>query len=175
MRHDLGLGEAVHLLAHGGDRLVEAGIAIRHGTLRAADQRDGAGAGGGGSGGDEVADIGGEKRRLVLLGHTELMRARDLALAHRHAAGELRGIFGGADLREQSLHLAEAAFVGHAARVARDLVERLGIGGDPGKPMRRMLLALERVAVDLAALADLAGDGLAAAVAQAVGRLRRRV
>ena len=175
MRHDLGLGEAMHLLAHGSDRLVEAGIAIRHGTLRAADQRNGAGAGGGGGGGDEVADIGGEKRRLVLFRHAKLMRARDLALAHRHAAGELRGIFGGADLREQSFHLAEAAFVRHAVRIGCDLVQRLGIGGDPGKPVRRVLLALERVAIDLAALADLAGNCVPRAVAQAAGRLCRRV
>jgi hypothetical protein len=41
--------------------------------------------------------------------------------------------------------------------------------------MGSMLLALEHVAVDLASLADLAGDRIAAAVAQAAGRLRRRV
>ena len=103
------------------------------------------------------------------------MRARDLALAHRHAAGELRGIFGGADLREQRLHLAETAFVRHAVRIGCDLVQRLGIGGDPGEAVRRMLLALERVAVDLVALADLAGNGLARPVAQAAGGLCRRV
>ena len=46
MRHDLGLGEAVHLVADGLERLVEAGIAVMvSGTLRVADQRDGAGAG----------------------------------------------------------------------------------------------------------------------------------
>ena len=38
--------------------------------------------------------------------------------------------------------------------------------------MRRVLLALERLAVDLAALADLAGDGVAAAVAQRAWRPR---
>jgi hypothetical protein len=41
--------------------------------------------------------------------------------------------------------------------------------------MRRVLLALERVAVDFAALADLACDGIAAAVAQRTGGLCRRV
>jgi hypothetical protein len=39
--------------------------------------------------------------------------------------------------------------------------------------MHRMLLALERLAVDLAALADLAGDGFAAAVAQDIGGFGR--
>ena len=101
------------------------------------------------------------------------MGARDLALAHHHAAIELRRVFGGADLREQRLHLAEAAFVRHAARIARHLIEGLGVGGDPGKAMRRVLLALERLAVDLAALANLAGDGVAAAVAQRTGGLGR--
>ena len=73
---------------------------------------------------------------------------------------ELRGIFRGADLGEQCLQLAEAAFVGHAAGIVRDLIERLGIGGDPSKPMRGVLLALDRLAVDLAAGWNLGGDGL---------------
>ena len=117
--------------------------------------------------------IGGEERGLVLLGDAKLMAPGDLALAHHHAARELRGIFGGADLRKQCLHLAKAPFVGHAARIARDLIERLGIGGDPSKPMRRVLLALERLAVDLAAGGDLGGDGLTRAIAQRAGGLRR--
>ena len=173
MRNDLGFREAVHLLAHGRNRLVEAGIAIGHGALRAADQLDGAGAGGWRGARDEVAHIRVEKRRLVLLGHAKLMRPGDLALAHHHAAIELRRIFGGADLREQRFHLAEAAFVRHAAGIARHLIERLGVGRDPGEAMGGVLLALERLAVDLAALADLAGDGIAAAVAQNVGGLGR--
>ena len=41
--------------------------------------------------------------------------------------------------------------------------------------MSGVLLALERLAVDLAALADLAGDGVAAAVAQGAGRLGRLI
>ena len=63
---------------------------------------------------------------------------------------ELRRIFGGADLREQRLHLAEAALLGHAAGVARDLLERLDIGGDPSEPMRGVLLGFERCIVELA-------------------------
>ena len=94
--------------------------------------------------------------------YAKLVQPHDLALAHHHAAEELRGIFGGADLREQRLHLAEAAFVRHAAGIARHLAQRLDIGRDPGKAVRGVLLALERLAVDLAALADLGGDGVAA-------------
>jgi hypothetical protein len=79
---------------------------------------------------------------------------------------KLGGIFGGADLRQQRLELAEAALVLHPLGIARDLAERLGIGGDPGEPMGRVLLALESGAIDLAARRDLGRDCLDAGIAE---------
>ncbi len=169
MRHDLGLGEAAHLLANGVKRLVEPGIAEARGPLRALDQLDHAGARLRRRAVDERADGRGEKAEQIAVSHAELVHAHDLALAHHHPAEQLGEVFARADLGEQALHLAETALALHALRIARDLLDGSGVGGDPGEPVRRALLALERRRIDLAAGRDLGGDGFDGAVPQGGG------
>ncbi len=171
VRNDLGFGEAAHLVADGLERLVEPGIAVGGGALAVLDQRDDAGARLGRCRRNQGADGRREERRLVAVVDAELVQPRGLALAHGHAARELGEIFGSADLREQALHLAEPALAIEARRIVGKLVQRFDIGGEPGEAVGRMLLALERLGIDLAVRDDLRGDALDGAIAQRRGGL----
>ena len=97
------------------------------------------------------------------------MQPRRLALAHDDAARELGEIFGGADPGEQPFHLAEPALAVEALGIVRKLLQRFDVGRDPGKSVGRVLLALERVSVDLAAGRDFGRDALDGASAQRGG------
>ena len=140
-------------------------------ALGLADQRDGAGTGRGRRAGNERADLGGEESGEIFLRDAKFVRPDHLTLAHHHAAMELGGIFGGANLRQQRVQLAEPAILLHALGVACDLTERLGIGRDPGKPVGGVLLALERGAIDLAVRRELRGDRVHASVVEGGRRL----
>ncbi len=175
MRNDLGFREAAHLLAHRLERLIEPGIAVGDIALCVPDQGNGAGAELWRGASDQRADLRRQERRVILLRHAKLVRAHELVLTHDDAAEKLSGVFGGADLREQRLDLAEAPFFGHAARVARDLFQRLDIGRDPGKPVRCVLLCLERGVVDLAVFRNLRRDSLDGAIPQRARSLRHGV
>ena len=71
-------------------------------------------------------------------------QAHDLALAHRDAAEDLVEIFADADARRAAPRSRRSGpRLEQAARIGRELAHRLGIGGEPGEPVRGVLLGLE--------------------------------
>ncbi len=156
LRHHLAVGELAHLVADRGERLVEPAIADRR-LVVPAHQLDQAG---------PALDVARRHQPFERPRHAlgdrrgrepDIGRPHDLALAHRNAALDLREILADPDLDDELLDLAEAAAGVHALRIGRELADRLDIGGEPGKPVGRALLAIEdaadRVGLDADALA----------------------
>jgi len=114
-----------------------------------------------------------EPRRNRRRVHSKVGQAHDLALAHRNAAEHLRQIFAGANSQQQFLDFAECADLGKPLCVLGELMNGLDIGGKPGEPVGRALLAVEsarhQAAVDGHALAH----GAAGIAQQRVQRRHR--
>ena len=137
-------GELAHFLAHGGKRLVHAGIAEGRRTRLVSDER--------GNAhlhiiGETVLDkLGhsrpGEKARDLGCGNAELPRAHDLALAHGNAAADLREVLAEGRTDQQALHLTCAAVGFETLRPAEHLPERLDVGREPSEAVQCMLRAV---------------------------------
>ena len=82
-------------------------------------------------------------------------------LVHRDAADDLLEIFAEENAGEEALDLGEAVGLGELPREGGNAFQRLAIGGEPGKAVQRMLLALERRRVDAAASFHPVGEGVA--------------
>jgi len=91
---------------------------------------------------------------LVMRRQAHVDRADDLVLAHRDAARGLRQIFAKGDLQDQRLHLAEPALFVQAQGPGLHLAQCLGIGGKPGRAMRRHLVHFQCRCRDLAIHGD---------------------
>ena len=76
----------------------------------------------------------------------EIARPHDFALAHRNAADDLGEIFAEPDADQMLLDFAEVAVADHALGIGGELAHRLDIGGEPGQPVGRALLAVEQAA-----------------------------
>ncbi len=164
MRRHLRLAEAAHLAADRLQRLVEAGIAdagepwfwLNSSTSRARFSG--------------VLPSAISVRAASVLGcgngflrEAERRQPDDLALAHRDAAEDLRGVFAGADPDRVILDGAVAVLGLQPLAIGLQLAQRHDIGGEPGEAVGGMLLGLEprrrNLAVDQHHLAD-AGSGL---------------
>jgi hypothetical protein len=100
----------------------------------------------------------------------EVLRADDLALAHRDAAVELPEVFAEGDLVDQLLGLAELSLRLQPLGPALHLAQRLDIGGDPGEPVRRGLVRVERGAETLPSTVTRGADSARRALQQRFGR-----
>ena len=89
----------------------------------------------------------------------DIGRPHDLALAHRNAALDLREILADPDLDDELFDLAEAAGRVHALGVGRELADRFDVGGQPGQPVGRALLAVEDAADGVGLDADALAHG----------------
>jgi hypothetical protein len=98
---------------------------------------------GGVAGGDQALDAAADAGGDLCGGKPKIHRPHHLALAHRDAADDLCRAFADADAHQVLLDLAEVALAQHALGVSGELAHRLDIGGEPGKPVRGALLAVE--------------------------------
>ena len=141
--HHLGEREAAHLVAHGIERLVEAGVA-EGGGLRL---------GGDVLGQGRLAGLCAAVRHQVRHGileaahlgarHAQRDCAHRLALAHGDAAGDLSQVLAEGAAQEPPLRAAEAAGGRQPLRPPQHLPQRLHVGGKPRQPMPRRLLGIE--------------------------------
>jgi len=129
-------------------RVVERGIAVAAGRLALGEQGCDAG-----THRTREAPCAQQRHRRVGLERAaqcavgvERVDAKDLALAHRQPAGQLREVLAERRLEHQGLELAELAARLEPASPAQHLVQRLAIGGGPGKAVRTGLFALQRIA-----------------------------
>src|SRR5260370_2713024 len=79
--------------------------------------------------------LAGAQRRDLVVGKTEILRPRELALGHRDPAGELGEVFTIANLEDQRLDFAEHAALVEPHRPIPDLPQRLDIARHPGARM----------------------------------------
>ena len=149
-----GGSEFAHLAADRLHVLVEAGIAGGCGGGMFVDQHHQPravrrGVAGGDQAFHRLRPAPGDRRRS----ESEFREADDLALAHGDAAEDLRQIFAQADGGQQPLRLAKTPLAGEPPGIGHHLADRLDIGRQPGKAMRRVLLALDQRGGKLAVFA----------------------
>ncbi len=96
--------------------------------------------------------------RRIAAAEAEVLKPGKLALVHRDAAGDLVQVFARPDLGGELFGFTEAPGSGQTLGVVCQFAQHGGIGGEPGEPMRRMLLAIETLARDLAPRHDARRD-----------------
>ena len=143
VRQHLALREAAHLVAHLGERLVEAGVAEGGDAGLVGDQLGELALGAVGAAFRD--QVGNRVLEAAQLGSGDAQRgdAHRLALAHGDAARHLRQVLAERGAEQQALHLAQAALALEPLRPAQHLPQRFDVGGKPRQPMGRGLHCIQ--------------------------------
>ena len=95
----------------------------------------------------------------MMVADAEIGKPGELLLVHGNAAGDVGEIFAEGDLHQKLFHLAQTVFGLQAVGIGAEAPQGLGIGGEPGKAVHHVLLALDEGPRQLPAGVDRFPDG----------------